>query len=532
MATMKLGDLLVGLAEARVEGNAAIEIREVRDDSRLVQPGDLFVAVPGSAADGGRFLADANTNGAVAVLVEPSSEGTLRSQLSGFHGSVVTVPNARHALAVIAANRFALPRPLTLTAVTGTNGKTTTTYLIEAMLNAAGIRSGVVGTITYRVDASPDVPRASALSHQAPLTTPGALALHALFAEMQAAGATDVVLEASSHALHQGRLDACRFRVAGMTNLTQDHLDYHGTMERYLAAKAILFGTLLDPATGVAVLPVDLPEGRAMRAHVRGRQILGVAATAGTPGADVVVESATMSAGGLSARLATPSGPMQIKSRLVGDYNLANIVLAVGMGIARGIDADAIVAGIDRLAGVPGRLERVANDRGVLCVVDYAHTPDAVERAIAAVRPLVGDGGRLLTVFGCGGDRDQTKRPLMGEAAARGSDLAVVTSDNPRGEDPDAIIAMIVKGVRRQAIREVDERELAAPDTRRAFHVVADRRAAIRRAVGAARTGDVLLIAGKGHEDYQILGANRVHFDDREEAAAAFAEAMQPERAR
>ena len=552
---MKLQELLAGLPDARVTGNPTREIGEVRDDSRLVQSGDLFVAVPGTAMDGREFLADAGRRGAGALVIERADGQTAEpgdatsyarapslqadavrpgtgSDPPEFRGTVVMVANARHALAVIAANRFASARALTLTAVTGTNGKTTTTYLMEAMLGAAGIRAGVVGTISYRLagQVGGDRPAGKAggdgrpsVWRPAPLTTPGALALHALFAEMQSAGATDVVLEASSHALDQRRLDGCRFRVAGLTNVTQDHLDFHGTMDRYLDAKAILFERLLDPASGVAVLPVDLPEGRAMRSRVPGRAVLGVAVTPGSAGADVVVETSTMSAAGVRARLATPQGPIQIASPLVGDYNLANIVLAVGMAIARGLGTDAITEGIERLAGVPGRLERVANSRGVLCVVDYAHTPDALERAIAAVRPLVAAGGRLLTVFGCGGDRDRTKRPLMGEAAARDSDLVVVTSDNPRGEDPDAIIAMIVEGARRQAIAELDATALSLSGERRGVHVVADRHVAIERAVSAARAGDVLLIAGKGHEDYQIVGESRLHFDDREEAAAAFA---------
>ena len=371
----------------------------------------------------------------------------------------------------------------------------------------------------------------------APLTTPGALALHALFADMHAAGATDVVLEASSHALAQSRLDGCQFRVAGLTNVTQDHLDYHGSMESYFDAKAILFERLLDPVAGVAVLPVDLPEGRAMRARVREnsgtRTVLTVAATRGTAGADVVVESASLAVGGMRVRLATPAGPLTLVSPLVGDYNLANIVLAVGMAIARGLGVNAIAAGIGRLAGVPGRLERVNNASGVLCVVDYAHTPDAMERSLAALRPLVAVGGRLVTVFGCGGDRDRGKRPLMGTAAEDGSDLVIVTSDNPRGEDPQAIIEMIVEGVRRQAVTELP-RGAEVADFARArggatssrgtgFHVAPDRRLAIQTAVSAARPGDVLLIAGKGHEDYQIIGDKRIHFDDREEAAAAFA---------
>jgi UDP-N-acetylmuramoyl-L-alanyl-D-glutamate--2,6-diaminopimelate ligase len=519
---VKLAALLDGLPDARVTGNLEVEINEVRDDSRLVQPEDLFVAVPGTAADGRQFVSDAAARGAIALLLEQSGPPP------AFRGTVVTVPSARHALAVIAANRFPAARDLTLTAVTGTNGKTTTTYLVEAMLAAAGIRAGVVGTIAYRLSGGGDGGGAGRadLSRPAPLTTPGPLALHSVLAEMRAAGAADVTLEASSIALDQARLDGCSFRVAGLTNVTQDHLDYHGTMDRYLDAKAILFERLLDSKAGVAVLPIDRPEGRTMRERVRGRSrgpaVLGVAVASGTAGADVTVQAATMSPAGVRARINTPLGLVAIESPLVGDYNLVNIVLAIGMAIARGLSADAITAGIARLSGVPGRLERVSNDREVLCVVDYAHTPDALERAIAVMRPLVAPGGRLLTVFGCGGDRDRTKRPLMGEAAARGSDLAIVTSDNPRGEDPDSIIAMIVDGVRRQGIVEVGAGELSGSGARPAYHVAPDRRVAIRRGVTAARGGDVLLIAGKGHEDYQIVGAHRVHFDDREEAASAF----------
>ncbi|HVY39714.1 MAG TPA: UDP-N-acetylmuramoyl-L-alanyl-D-glutamate--2,6-diaminopimelate ligase, partial [Polyangia bacterium] len=338
-------------------------------------------------------------------------------------------------------------------------------------------------------------------------------------------GATDVVLEATSHALEQGRLDGCRFRVAGLTNLTQDHLDYHGTMERYEAAKAILFERLLDPARGVAVTFADDEAGRRMHARARGAAALTVARRPGAGGADVVVERATLAPDGTRASFATPSGPLEIVSQLVGGYNLDNLALAVGMAIAAGLDGRAIAEGAARLPGVPGRLERVPNGRGVLCLVDYAHTPDALERAIAAARPLAaganGAPGRVIVVFGCGGDRDRGKRPLMGEIAARDADLAVVTSDNPRSEDPTAIVAQVVEGVRRGGGRELTAEQLAGEA--RGYHVEVDRRTAIRRAAAATRAGDVLLIAGKGHEDYQIVGSTRLHFDDREEAAAALA---------
>ena len=558
---MKLRDLLAGVEGAAttrwaVDGDdrsvppAALdlEIAEVRDDSRLVQPGDLFAAVPGTAADGATFLADAIARGARAVVIEAAAGSARPAALDGYEGACVTVPRARQALGVIAANRYQAAEALALIAVTGTNGKTTTTYLNEAMLRAAGRHPGVIGTVTYRVSSGgvsahpPQLPAGGghgrrpartpglgvatlAFSRPAPLTTPGALALHGLFAEMRAAGATDVVLEASSHALHQGRLDGCRFRVAGLTNLTQDHLDYHGTMEAYFEAKAILFERLLDPRAGVAVLPVDRPEGRAMRDRARGHAVLGVSSRPLGPGsgADVVAERVEATSDGMRLRLGTPIGALDLTSSLVGTFNLENILLSVGMAIGRGLEHDAIVSGIAGLPGVPGRLERVANDRGVLCVVDYAHTPDALERAIAAVRPLVAPGGRLLTVFGCGGDRDRKKRPLMGEAAARDSELAIVTSDNPRTEDPASIIAMVVDGARRTGVPELDADALDG--AARGFCVIADRRTAIRRAVAGARAGDVLVIAGKGHEDYQIVGQQRLHFDDREEAAMAFAAA-------
>jgi UDP-N-acetylmuramoyl-L-alanyl-D-glutamate--2,6-diaminopimelate ligase len=513
--TLTLQALLRGVEGARIagEGGGALAVTEVRDDSRRVGPGDLFVAVPGAAADGRRFIGDAAARGAVAVVVEgePPPE---------FTGVVVTVPSARRALGVIAANRFGAAAALTLLAVTGTNGKTTTSYIVDEMLRAAGLAAGVFGTIAYRAPGLPNGGR------PAPLTTPGALMLHGLLAEMRAVGTTDVVLEATSHALEQGRLEGCRFRVAAMTNLTQDHLDYHGTMAAYEDAKAILFERLLEPTHGTAVTFVDDEAGRRMRARTQAAAKLGIARGPGPAarGAEVVVERQTLGADGTRAMFATPAGRFEIASPLVGEYNLSNLALAVGMAIARGLPPDAIIAGAARLAGVPGRLERVDNRRDVLCVVDYAHTPDALQRAIAAMRPLA--RRRLIVVFGCGGDRDRGKRPLMGEIAARDADLAIVTSDNPRSEEPASIVAMILQGMRSAGIPELGASELQTAG--RGYHVEVDRRSAIRLAAAAAASGDVLLIAGKGHEDYQIVGTTRTHFDDREEVAAALAAADEP----
>jgi UDP-N-acetylmuramoyl-L-alanyl-D-glutamate--2,6-diaminopimelate ligase len=502
MTLLRLSDLLQGVSDAHIAtGDRQVLIREVRDDSRLVQPGDLFVAVPGTKLDGRRFIDDAKAKGAAAIITE---EG---SAYPDDATALVIVRNARLALGVVAANRYQAAKALTLTAVTGTNGKTTTTYLLEAILAAAGRRPGVIGTVGYRFGGK---------TQEAPLTTPGALQLHALFAQMKGEGCSDVVLEASSIALDQGRLHGCSFRVAGLSNITQDHLDYHGTMERYRAAKAILFRELLSPGRGVAVLFADDEDGQAMRREVR---VPVLTVTRQPRGADVAVLDRCLAADGTTLRLGTPSGPIEITSPLVGEFNLANILLATGMALAHGIDRDAIVAGISRVAGVPGRLERVSNPAGVLCLVDYAHTPDALERALDVLRPL--STGRVLVVFGCGGDRDKSKRPRMGQAAAERADVVLISSDNPRTEDPLAILDMIVAGVEKTGIVRRTASELRQGLS--GFHVEPDRRAAIELGVYLARPGDTLLIAGKGHEDYQILGMQKIHFDDREIAAAAFA---------
>jgi UDP-N-acetylmuramyl-tripeptide synthetase len=358
------------------------------------------------------------------------------------------------------------------------------------MLLASARRPGVIGTVSYRF-AGRETP--------SEFTTPTALQLQKIFADMAGAGTTDVVMETSSAALAQDRLEGVSFQVAAFTNLTQDHLDVHGTMEAYFEAKARLYAERL---AGVAVANIDDPHGEAILARARGPKLrVSIAREA-----DVSVAARSLTIDGVAATLRTPRGSLEVRSAaLLGEYNLANVALAVGIGEALGLDHDAMARGISSLAGVPGRVERVRNARGVDAFVDYAHTPDALERVIAALRPLT--RGRLICVFGCGGDRDRTKRPKMGAIVARDADLAIVTSDNPRTEEPHAIIAMILDGIGDRAKAMVEP----------------DRRAAIALAVGQARPGDVVLIAGKGHEDYQILGKTKIHFDDREEAAQAIA---------
>jgi UDP-N-acetylmuramyl-tripeptide synthetase len=503
-----LADLLRGVEVIVTNGPTDVTVGAVRDDSRKVSPGDVFVAVSGLTVDGHAYLADAEKRGAKVAVVE--REGL------AFAGTLVQVKSTAAALAVLAAHRFGDPgERLRLVGVTGTNGKTTTTYLVESMLLAGGRTPGVIGTVTYRHQGPH-----GRVERPAPFTTPGPLELQETLAGMLADGCTDVVMETSSHALAQGRLAGLQFAVAAFTNLTQDHLDFHKTMEAYFEAKALLYSDRLA-VDGVGVALIDDPSGARILERAVGRKTLRCTIRRAIPAADaeVRVVSSRQSIDGIHAEIATPRGTVKLHSPLIGEYNLANITGAVGIAEALGLPLDVIAAGIGGLAGVPGRVERVANQRGIGIVVDYAHTPDALERVIAALRPLVPTSKRLLTVFGCGGDRDRTKRPKMGAVAARESDIAIVTSDNPRTEDPLAIIAMICEGVTRETIPALHPEDLGS--SRRGFTVLPDRRDAIGAAIRAAHPGDIVLIAGKGHEDYQILGKEKIHFDDREEARAA-----------
>jgi UDP-N-acetylmuramyl-tripeptide synthetase len=390
---------------------------------------------------------------------------------------------------------------MTRVGVTGTNGKTTTTFVSESIVAAAGKKPGVIGTVSYRF---------AGRTLDAPFTTPTPLALQALFADMAGAGTTHVVMEVSSAALAMDRLEGVTYQVAAFSNLTQDHLDVHKTMQAYFEAKALLYSQRLAP-DGAAVAMVDDEGGHGeailARAPRSARRLRVSTRRADT---EIAVVRAESSIAGIRATLRTPRGAVDVHTAaLFGDYNLANLALATGVAEALGLPLDAVARGIAALPGVPGRVQRVANPRGLDVFVDYAHTPDALERVIAALRPLT--RGRLVVVFGCGGDRDPTKRPKMGKIVADDADLAVVTSDNPRTEDPLKIIDMVLEGVRAATPRE---KPVVEPDRRRA----------IAAAVRAARPGqDVVLIAGKGHEDYQILGKQKIHFDDREEAAAAIA---------
>jgi UDP-N-acetylmuramoyl-L-alanyl-D-glutamate--2,6-diaminopimelate ligase len=499
---MRLKALLSGVATPGEDP----EIAEVRDDSRAVQAGDLFVAVHGQTVDGHDYLEDAGKQGAAAALVEiPVARET-------FGGVQVIVPSTQRALGRVAANRYGRPGDaMTLVGITGTNGKTTTTFLAEALATAAGGVPGVLGTVTYRYPG---------VSRPAPFTTPTPLELHATLAAMRDAGCTHVAMECSSHALALDRLEGLRFRVAAFTNLTQDHLDFHGTMEAYRDAKAKLFAEHLAD-DGVGVVLIDHPYGGVM-GRAAGTRALTVSTREELP-ADVWLHHWTQDIGGIVAEFETPRGTVALRSPLIGRFNLENLAVAVGIGVGLGMDPPAIISALGAVNGVPGRVERVpaADARGFGVFVDYAHTPDALERVMAALRPLT--RGRLIVVFGCGGARDRTKRPLMGRAVARDADVAIVTSDNPRTEEPRSILEMILEGVKAEPSPALEAPELASAP--RGWWAAVDRREAIAAAMSAAKKGDVVLIAGKGHEDYQILGKTKHPFDDRIEAANALGEA-------
>jgi UDP-N-acetylmuramoyl-L-alanyl-D-glutamate--2,6-diaminopimelate ligase len=490
---MRLGELLTALGTVAPWGGDA-EIGGIAIDSRRVQPGDVFFALPGTRTDGRQHVAEAIARGARAVVTA--------GEIDAPGVPIVRSEAPARLLGLAAAHLAGDPSAsLTLVGVTGTNGKTTTTYLLEAIWRAAGLSAGVLGTIDYRF---------AGTTRPAPLTTPDALSLQTLLAEMRAAGATHVVMEVSSHALAQERVAGCRFDAAVFTNLTRDHMDFHADFDDYRRAKLRLFDEHLrasgkpDP---VAIVNADDPVGAALAADVATRCVpYGRARYAAVRPLEV-----TATLAGTRGTLELGGTAVPFRSRLVGAPHVENILAAVATAWALGADVEAITAGIAEVS-VPGRLEHIPGP-GFSVLVDYAHTPDALARSLEVVRPLA--AGRVIVVFGCGGDRDRGKRPLMGEAAARLADVVVLTSDNPRTEEPVRIIAEIEGGVRGAG--------LTSTGTGRRYLIEPDRRAAIALAIGFARPGDIVLVAGKGHEDYQIVGTEKRHLDDRQEVRAALA---------
>ena len=470
---LRRGDLLLS---APSDGPAPTGIGM---DSRTVQPGMVYVAVRGSQADGHRFVVDAVRRGAAAVVVESAQQSGVPE--------IVVRDGRRAALALGQAWHGHPGRRLTLIGVTGTNGKTTTTGLVRHLFNAAE-HAGSIGTLGA-FDGRDQPIESTAGS----LTTPGPIDLQATLADLLARGTTHVAMEASSHSLDQARLDGLTFAAGVFTNLTRDHLDYHGTMEAYLAAKLKLSALL--GLQGVEVVNLDDEAWRIMPSRVP-RVSFGL-----HPAADVRATGVALDASGSRFRLEGCFGSSEASLPLLGDFNVSNALAAAACALGLGCPLGEVVARLAVSPQVPGRMERIA-DAPCIVLRDYAHTPDALERALASLRPLT--GGRLIVVFGCGGDRDRGKRPIMGRIAAEGSDLAIATSDNPRTEDPGAIIDDIERGMG------------GVPHRR-----FVDRLAAIHSALDEAHPGDTILLAGKGHETYQVIGTEKVPFDEREIVRAA-----------
>jgi UDP-N-acetylmuramoyl-L-alanyl-D-glutamate--2,6-diaminopimelate ligase len=481
---MRLSHLLQGMETDSPIGTADPEIEAIVCDSRKVREGSLFVCVAGDRFDGHQFAADAVRQGAAAVIAER------RIDVEGV--PLALVPSTRRALARLALRWEGHPeRSLGLVGVTGTNGKTTVTFLLSAILEAAGEKPGMLGTLGSFVGGT----RISATG----LTTPGPLELAADLRRMVEAGSRFAVMEVSSHALDQERVSGLRFAAAAFTNLSRDHLDYHRDMESYFAAKARLFSERLAE-DGVAVVNADDP----WSARIRAPRMLRYSHR--DPSAEIFARDVRQDLAGTWLEVSTPAGPLELRSPLAGEHNVENLLCAAGLALAIGLPPHAIEEGLAASSGAPGRLERIEGE-GVTVFVDYAHTDAALAVAIRALRRL--GPTRLSVVFGCGGDRDRGKRAPMGEAAAL-ADRVIVTSDNPRTEDPEAIVREILVGLRRANHPDVT--------------VELDRRKAIEIAIEGALPGEAVLIAGKGHEDYQIVGTERRHFDDREEARRVLAE--------
>lgn len=503
---MMLRELLKKLPEAEIHGDTAVSVSSLTCDSREVHSGSLFFALRGSQSDGHFYIEKAAAAGAVAVVLEDAAYAPATIPWA-------RVSDGRTAMGLISSLFNGDPtvkKPLV--GITGTNGKTTTTYLIEAILAAAGQPAAVLGTISYRFGTT---------IIQASHTTPESTELQGVLRQLGEAGAQAFVMEVSSHALEQKRVDGCHFDVGIFSNLTRDHLDYHGTMASYLEAKCRFFTDLLRPSDEKprrrAAINMDDPYGET----IASRCACPVVTFGMQERCDVHPTNVASTVNGISATMITPAGDFAFTSRLLGRFNLSNILAAVATGVALDLPLAAMKSGVENHTTVPGRMERVENCHGVTCLIDYAHTGDALENVLATLREI--STGRIITLFGCGGDRDNGKRPIMGRIAAGMSDLAIVTSDNPRSEDPSLILAQIKAGIDQRSLREYRPDELTVDFSEKGFTILENRHEAIQLAIRLSKPGDIVLLAGKGHEDYQIIGTVKHHFDDREEAAAAFA---------
>jgi UDP-N-acetylmuramoyl-L-alanyl-D-glutamate--2,6-diaminopimelate ligase len=483
---MDLAEVMAGIEGVRLTGGASVRIAAVACDSRKVVGGALFFAMPGAKTDGNEFLADAIARGAVAVASPQTRPAGIAPKIAWVE---LARGKERRALALAAANFYGHPADaLKLVGVTGTNGKTTITFIVDAILHAAGFQTARIGTTGYQTPQG---------SRKATNTTPESLDLQEMFAEVRDAGGTHAVLEVSSHSLVMDRVWGCHFAAAIFTNLTRDHLNFHKTFEEYFEAKRLLFEGTGAGAPDVAVINIDDPYAQRLAALAKKTLTYGL-----TEAADLTVKKFSLSFAGLEFTAQTPAGKVEVHSSLVGRINVYNILAAIGAGIALGVPVKKIEEGIANLELVPGRFQRIDEGQPFLVVVDYAHADDALRNLIATAREL-NPAGRIITLFGAGGERDRSTRPPMGEAAGSLSDLVILTSDNPRSEDPLLIINDVVVGLQKVNAK---------------YRIEPDRDAALEMAIDEAKAGDIVLLAGKGHETSQILRDRTYEFDDREKA--------------
>ncbi len=485
---MKLRELLKHIKVAKFLGDEDVEIKGITYDSREVEEGNLFVAIKGLNVDGHRFIPEAVLSGAVAVVLE-NDELIDDSYFIERGVAKVVVNDSRKALALLSSAFYDFPsKKLKLVGVTGTNGKTTTTHLIKSILETAGLKTGLIGTINY-VIGDEIIPAGQ--------TTPESLELNRFLKKMVDNGFGACVMEVSSHALALDRVYGFEFDVGVFTNLTQDHLDFHKTFEAYFQAKKILFDSLNQ--NSYAIYNVDDPYGEKIVSDTKASKL----SYGKSDKADVRVKDVKLSFNGTSLIVQTPTEKsLEINSKLIGEFNVYNILSAVAVGYVLGIEHEDIKNGIEKVENVKGRFEKIISPDDYTVIIDYAHTPDALEKCIDTILNLreQAGGGKLITVFGCGGDRDRTKRPIMGRISTEKSDITIITSDNPRFEDPEKIISEILAGVKKDSV----------------YYVFVERREAIERALEMAKKGDIVLIAGKGHEEYQVIGDVKVPFSDKQ----------------
>jgi len=474
---MKLSELLSDIKIVHVTGSIDIDITGIAYDSRKVEKGNLFICITGFKIDGHKFIEDAIHRGAVAILLEKEIEVAV---------TTIQVENTRTAMPQFASKFYEAPTDkLRLIGLTGTNGKTTTSYLIKSILENSGKTAGLLGTISIKIGDK---------EIESSRTTPESVDLQRLFRDMVDMKVTHAVMEVSSHSLDLGRVDGCNFHTGIFTNLTQDHLDFHQTIEKYRDAKEKLFYM----TTGVNIINIDDEHGRIIADHIKDLKT-PMYTYAIDRTADFMAKDMSITASGVDFILSTPGYSIDIKVNIPGRFSVYNALAAAAAAFAQGIDKESIKSGLERIKGVPGRSEVVNVDMPYTVIVDYAHSPDSMKNILNAVREYA--KGKIITVFGCGGDRDKTKRPIMGEICGKLSDYCVITSDNPRSEDPNEIIKEVEEGIKK---------------TKYKYDSIESRREAIKRALVIAKKDDVILIIGKGHETYQVLRDRTIPFDDRE----------------